>query len=109
MPPLSLTIWKYALTPSTSGAYEPVKLFVLEVIAATSISVLVTPGAVTGTFFLRSDALAVVVGPPAGTVASEVTLLDPALLHAAAMSTIARPAVTTRADMIPPGRPRVAK
>src|SRR5258708_719852 len=90
--------------PSTSGAYDaPVGLFVFVTIAATSISVLLTPGAVTGTFVLRSAALPVDVGPPDGSVVSD-DLLDPAFPHAAAIRTTARPATTMRAPMLPRSR-----
>jgi len=82
--------------PSTSGAYDaPVGLLVFVTIAATSISVLLTPGAVTGTLVSRSVALAVYVGPPDGTVVSD-DLLDPAFPHAAAVTTIASPTTNVR-------------
>ena len=104
MPPLSLTILKYALMPSTRPAYDPpVGLLVFVTIVATSISVLLTPGAETGTFFLRSAALAVDVGPPEGSVAPEVSLLDPEFEQAAAIRTIAIATKTLRVRMIPPG------
>src|SRR5215831_10687768 len=87
----------------TRSAYEPpVGLFVFVTIVATSISLSVTPGALTGTFFCRSAALAVEVGPPEGCVLSDDDLLDPALLHAAARRTIATTVTTTRARMFPP-------
>src|SRR5258708_22635987 len=90
--------------PSTSGAYDaPVGLFVFVTIAATSISVLLPRGAVTGTFVLRSAALPVDVGPPGGSVVSDA-LLDPASPHAAAIRTIANPATTMRARMLPRSR-----
>ena len=54
----SLIILKYALIPSaTTEKTPPVGLFVWVAIAATWISVSLTPGAVTWTFFLRSSGL----------------------------------------------------
>ena len=72
-------------------------LLVFDTIVATSISVLLTPGAVTGTFFCRYQPRSTLdVGPPDGTVVSVDALLDPAFEHADAISTIARPVTKMR-------------
>src|SRR6266516_668616 len=61
MPPLSLTIAKYARMPSARGAKLPVGLLVKVMTASVLISLSVTPLACTGTFLVIS---AIVVGAP---------------------------------------------
>ena len=81
----------------------PVRLLVFAVMLATLISLLVTPGALTGTFFFRSWAETVVVGPPDGIVASDPALLELAFEQAAARHTMTIPNAATRLRMFSPG------
>src|SRR3954452_10008338 len=62
MPPLALTMSRYACTPLNASLYLPPSGLVTEATPPTRISVSETPGAVTGTFL---PGIACVVGPPA--------------------------------------------
>ena len=74
----------------------------MAVMTATLISVLDTPGAVTGRFFVRSAALKLVVGPLAGGAVESDVLDEPAFPQAATTRTIAIPAIELRARIASP-------
>src|SRR3954470_22435750 len=85
-------------------------MLVVAVMTATPISESVTPVAETGTFFFWSAALTSWMPP--GTVVPvglSDDFADSEFPHAAAIRTIATPAATTRARILPPGNFRVPK
>src|SRR5712671_5497243 len=88
MPPLSLTIAKYARMPSARGPKLPVGLLVKVMTASVLISVSVTPLACTGTFLVMSP---IVVGAPLlfFGIVDFVFFDDPELPHAAPSTAIA--------------------
>ena len=95
-PPFELTTSKYALIPSFSRPLSPPIGFVFDVIEPTRICVEVTPGASTGTSFVKVWPENVVTVPPPAVVL--VAVLEPALLHAldASASVVSKIGATAR-------------
>src|SRR5262245_30206791 len=102
MPPFELIISKYARMPSASGPKLPVGLLVSVITALTLICLSVTPGAVIGTFFLRSSALVVLVVAPLFGLVEDDCFYAPQFPHAAAISMPAAPITTTRIRICTP-------